>query len=588
VPRPAPIVALAASLMLVAVLPGCGSSGAPAKPAAAGTSTPPLGAHRGGTLTVLMADDIDTLDPGQAYYSVGYMLQYAVNRTLYGFEPHDVVTPHADLASGPPAVSADGKTITIHIRPGIRYAPPLHQTVVAADFKYAIERAFSAHVASSYAGLYFGVLVGAPTTPPDDVPDIPGIQTPDPQTVVLKLTKPYAPTVLGGLTLPISVPVPQAYAAPFDKHNPTTYSQHLAFTGPYMVVHDATGKITGYKPGRSIVAVRNPNWNPKTDHRPAYVNQIMFAEGNSDQDVASRRVLNGSKLVNGDFGPTPAVIQQALATKPSQISITPNPTYRAVSMNTTLEPFTNLNVRKAVIAAFDRNALLLSRGGTVQGTAAWAYIPPGTPGFRESGGFHPPARFDYMAHFGGDLALAQSYMRKAGYPSGRYTGSAHPLLVGISGGVTQKAAEITQAQLARLGIHVKLRLTTGDAYMSEFCGVPAAKVAVCTSTSWGRDFPDAQTVLQPTFDCASITPSDNANTSQLNDPAINRVIAAATAVPAGPARAAAWATVNTLVVGQAPAVIYQWDKLPNIESRDVAGVVNLSTGSYDLSYTSVR
>jgi peptide/nickel transport system substrate-binding protein len=154
--------------------------------------------------------------------------------------------------------------------------------------------------------------------------------------------------------------------------------------------------------------------------------------------------------------------------------------------------------------------------------------------------------------------------------------------------VTEKAAEITQAQLARIGIHVKLRLTTDDAYLTKFCGVPAAKVAVCTSTSWGKDFPDAQTLLQPTFSGAAITPSYNANTSLLNVPSVNRAIAAAAAVPVGPRRAAAWARVNTLVVGQAPAVPYQWDKLPNIESRDVAGVVSLNTGSYDLSYTSVR
>ena len=80
-------------------------------------------------------------------------------------------------------------------------------------------------------------------------------------------------------------------------------------------------------------------------------------------------------------------------------------------------------------------------------------------------------------------------MRKAGYPSGRYTGPEHPLLVGVQGGVPQKAAEITQAQLAKLGIHVKLRLTTDDAYLTKFCGVPKAEVAVCTVDVVGQGLP---------------------------------------------------------------------------------------------------
>jgi peptide/nickel transport system substrate-binding protein len=588
VPRLAPIAALAASLALGVAASGCGSGSDAVTTGASGATAAPSNAHKGGTLNVLMAGDIDYMDPGQSYYGPGYMLQNAVNRQLYTFEPGDVAKPHPDLATGPPQVSKDGKTITIHIRRGVRFAPPVNREVVADDIKYAIERGFSAHVANAYVGLYLSALQGAPSTPPNAVPNISGIQTPDAHTIVLKLSKPEAPTVIGGLTLPITVPVPRSYAAPFDAHNPTTYGQHVAFTGPYMVAHDATGKLTGYKPGRSIVVVRNPNWNAKLDDRPAYVDKIVYSEGNTDQDVASRRVLDGAAMINGDFSPTPAVIQSALKTRKTQISITPNATFRAVALNTKLKPFDNLNVRKAVLAAFDRNALLLSRGGTVQGQPAWSFLPPGIPGYTQGGGAKPPKQFDYLQSYSGNLALAKSYMRKAGYPSGLYTGNAHPLEVGVEGGTPERAAEITQAQLARLGIHVKLRLTTSDAYLTKFCGVPKANVAVCPSTNWGKDFPDGQTLLQPTFAGDAISQTYNANPSLLNVPSVNRAIAAAAALPQGAARDAAWGKANDAIVAQAPAVPFQWDKVTNIESRNVAGVVNLNNGQYDLSYTSVR
>ena len=32
-----------------------------------------------------------------------------------------------------------------------------------------------------------------------------------------------------------------------------------------MVPNDASGKLTGYQPGKSLTLVRNPSWDPKTD-----------------------------------------------------------------------------------------------------------------------------------------------------------------------------------------------------------------------------------------------------------------------------------------------------------------------------------
>ena len=64
----------------------------------------------GGTLTYLAAGDTDYLDPGQTYYTFGYMILYSTNRTLYSFKPDNSVTPVPDLAEGPPEISADNKT----------------------------------------------------------------------------------------------------------------------------------------------------------------------------------------------------------------------------------------------------------------------------------------------------------------------------------------------------------------------------------------------------------------------------------------------------------------------------------------------
>src|SRR4051794_9248000 len=582
---------IAAPLLVgLIALAGCGGSDNKSSSSAGGTPAAgaPDNAKHGGTLTILSSGDVDYIDPGEDYYQFGYMVQYSVNRTLYSFAADDTEA-RPDLATGAPEVSSDGKTITVHIRKRIKFSAPVNREVTSKDIKYAIERGFSSHVPSAYATLYFGSIVGAPKAPdPKGVPNISGITTPDDQTLVFKLSAPRSGTVIGAMALPLTVPVPEEYAKKFDAKNPSTYDQHVAFSGPYVVQHDASGKLTGRKPGKSITMVRNPNWDKGSDYRPAYVDRVEILEGNNDPLVSTRRILTGSHLVSGDFTVPANLLKRAVTQYKDQTSITQAPGWRAVSVNTKMKPFDNINVRKAIFAVFDRQAMILSRGGTAQGTPAWSFIPPDFPGFDESGGATPPKEFDFAQKITGDPTLAAEYMKKAGHPSGKYTGSAVPLEVGVAGtGTGTRAAEITQAMLGKLGIKVKLRFVTSDAYLTKFCGVPK-KVAVCPSTAWGQDFKDAQTELQPTFDGRAIAPANNANYSELDDPKVNAAIDKALALPPGDTRNQAWADVNKLIVGDAPAIPYQWDKTVNAESKDVAGVLNVNNTSYDLNYTSLK
>jgi peptide/nickel transport system substrate-binding protein len=278
----------------------------------------------GGKLTVLSAGDIDSLDPGQTYYTFGYMVQYAVNRTLYSYKPDDPEKPIADLANGPPEISPDNKTITVHIKPGVKYAPPVNREVETQDIKYAFERAFSKEVPSGYAGTYFSSIVGTPAkSNTGDVKPISGIETPDHSTIVFHLKTASAALVSQALVMPITVPVPKEYATKYDKSTPSTYDQYVAFTGPYMVKNDpSTGKVTGRAPGKSIDIVHNPNWDRPTDYRPAYLDEVYIQEGNEDLASASRRALNGSASVCCDSILPPAqVLKQALQhnQKPSAV-----------------------------------------------------------------------------------------------------------------------------------------------------------------------------------------------------------------------------------------------------------------------------
>src|SRR4051794_23852600 len=124
------VLAIAVVALLVA---GCGGSdnnksGTNGKAA----NQAPAGAKKGGHLDVLSLSDVDGLDPGYWYYQYDYQALFEpTQRSLYGWES-DKTTPTPDLASGDPAVSNGGKTLTIKIRPGIKYSPgPVKRTVKA-------------------------------------------------------------------------------------------------------------------------------------------------------------------------------------------------------------------------------------------------------------------------------------------------------------------------------------------------------------------------------------------------------------------------------------------------------------------------
>ena len=133
---------------------------------------------KGGTLKLISAGDVDSVDPGQTYYSFGWQILTAVHRTLYTV-PANATKTIPDLAAGPPKISADGKTITVKIKRGVRFSPPVNREVTSADVKYAIERSFSVSVTNGYVSLYFSNIVGSPAKPPKTPKSVSGIQTPD-------------------------------------------------------------------------------------------------------------------------------------------------------------------------------------------------------------------------------------------------------------------------------------------------------------------------------------------------------------------------------------------------------------------------
>jgi peptide/nickel transport system substrate-binding protein len=583
--------ALAVLAFVVAACGGDDSSSSSSSKSSTGADTSKAAdapAKKGGKLTMLAASDVDFVDPGHTYYTFGEMVTLATNRPLYSFKPDDGAKPVPDLAEDEAQISPDKKTVTVKIRPGVKYAPPVNRDVTSKDVKYAIERFFSTNVGGQYPG-YFQVIEGAPTKPTKGVKPISGITTPDDQTIEFKLTKPTAVSFVAALVMPITVPVPEEYASKFDAKSPSTYNTHVAFSGPYQIENNGSGSLTGYKPGKSISIIRNPNWDAKTDYRPANVDSIFIRTNATDANVSSRQVIDGQSMLLDTNPPANILRDLVTKTKDQYISV-PSGGYRYFPLNTEVKPFDDINVRKAVLAGFDRDAARKARGGKYVGDIATHWLPPEFPGFDQAGGLKgfPDIDFFNDKNVKGDMAISAKYFKAAGYASGKYEGKEQLLMVGANADPGKAQAEVAAAQLQKMGFKVRLRLVPQDAVYTDWCQVPAKKVAMCGGAGWFKDFADPQSMIEPVFKGALINRSSgNITYSMLNDPKVDAAMDKA-ALAEGDARLQAWADIDKMIVQDAAGIPFIWDKTTLVRSKNVTGVPNPYIALWDLSYTSIK
>lgn len=571
--------AVAIAGLLALAFAACGSSTSNSSNSNAGggfnAATPVSGQKKGGTLTVPSVTSLQHLDPGQSYYQLDYIVDFAVNRGLYYYKPQDAKTEIPDIAEGMPEISSDQKTVTVKLKHGIKYGTNKKvpgvtgAEVSSADIKYAFERTKKPSVPNGYLGVYFP-LAGGPSK---------GIATPDKYTVVFKLSKPFAATMAQALVMPITMPVPERYAAKFDAKTPDVYDTHpdqQAFTGPYM--------IKSYAADKSLTMVRNPQWDAKTDSRPAYVDKINLTMG-AAPTVRDRQVLSGKNMVNADTldGST---IKRAATKAPGQISFSPSGN-RYVAPNTVKKPFDNVDVRKALGAVMDRRAMQLARGGSLVGDVANHFVPPGIPGFEQAGG-QAGTGADWLKDPNGDLKLAQSYMKKAGFSSGKYTGP--PIvMVGDNSSPAKDTTAVLQRGLEQLGFKVQLRSVDHSAFY-DICQTVAkvkTKIDICANPGWIPDFHDPYAMVNATMNGEAIVPQTNPNEGLFDDKQINAAMDKG-ATLTGDARAKAWGDIDKQLVDKASAIPWFWDKLANLESKNVQGVIAQWNAAWDLAWTSIK
>jgi peptide/nickel transport system substrate-binding protein len=236
-----------------------------------GDRTPPAadipGATSGGTLRVLSSSQrVETLDPSEVVLTDGVSIESGLlvrSLTQYVYDPRAnrmVLAP--DLATNLGTHNRDYTLWRFTLRRGVRFQDGT--PVTPEDVKFGIERSFDRSTfpgGAEYSNLYFldGDTYRGPYRSKGPYP---GVSITG-RTLTLRMAKPF-PDLPYWAAWPAISPIP-----PGPTSNPATYKNHPLATGPY--------KIARYTPGRLLVLVRNPQWNPDTDPgRHQYVDRFVF------------------------------------------------------------------------------------------------------------------------------------------------------------------------------------------------------------------------------------------------------------------------------------------------------------------------
>jgi ABC-type transport system substrate-binding protein len=459
----------ACSLALV----GC-SRELPAPMTDAGTAEP----HRGGILELATFADVRAVDPANVADGLSPQILETLFAGLIDYDANGAIVP--DLAERW-SIEDEGTTFRFVLREGARFHDG--SEVTADDVKRSVERALHPTAPNPYSS-YFTNLVGYGELTSKKAESLSGVVAEGRYVVSFHLREPDA-TFLPLLAMPMLRPVcPSGTARYSDRWHPCG-------AGPFKL------PPSGWEHGHSLTVVRHEGYFRAARTWLDGVRWTFHVNPASQ----TFKFLRGDLDIIREF-PSPDLLRfQADARWAPFGELESDKQVIGEAMNVEMPPFDNVEIRRAVASALDREAIRKIRAGSLR--PASQLVPPGVLGFDES---LSGQRFD--------LDRALDHMRRAGYPfdpktkTGGWPGVV-PYVV-YKASVQEFIGQVVQQQLARIGIRIELKLVS----YATFIALRGRRHATAFGSGfWTQDFPDAISFLEPLFHSKSIASEDSNNWS---------------------------------------------------------------------------
>jgi ABC-type transport system substrate-binding protein len=511
---PAAIAGRFVALMAAAALFGCHGSLAAPIPAEHGDDAVP---RRGGTLRVATFKDIRSLDPAGAVEGVSAQAVHLIYAGLVDFDGRAEVIP--DLADHWEIGDA-GRVYRFVLHPGVQMHDGAELT--AEDVKRSVERALHPTTPNPSAS-YFEGIAGYAAYAAGTSAHLEGVVVEGRYVVAFHLTRPDA-TFLSVLATPTLRPVCRSGG---DRYVDTWQP---CGAGPFKL---APG---GWQRGTSLRLVRHDGY---FRIGLPYLDAVEWAY--NMQPLTQRFRFEAGEL---DFLHEVSQADQArFASDPRWRPFEGTDADTALygeAMNTQMAPFDNVEVRRAVAAAIDREHYRLLKPAYV--TPLNQPIPPDIPGYH---GECPGQRYDYAA--------ALEHMRKAGIPYDPATGRGgwpEPIqYVVYDQGYFIYTAQLLQQELAKIGLRIELHLVSWQTFLTLQRRRGGAAIS---PGNWAMDYPDPSSFFEPLFTTSSIGPESSDNPSFFSNVRFDDLVARAHSELDPAERQALYAEAGAILCDQAP------------------------------------
>lgn len=362
--------------------------------------------------------------------------------------------------------------------------------VTAADFKFAWEQAVRLDV----AGYHLRDLEGYGALRDGEVSELVGVAALDEHTLRVRLARPRAdfPAVVAHPTLG---PLPRSAWQADETH----FREQPIGNGPFRM--DGAWEHNAF-----IRVVRFDAWGNGSG--PAVVDEVLFRI--SDPDTAYLAFQQGRH----DFAPLPAgALEGALEQFPPSsddgyhgpgVLLGPTPVLYLLGFNVTRAPFNNVEVRRALSMAIDREAL---QSRILEGnvSVAKAAVPAPIPGARSSpctGCEHNPeeARRIFAEH--GITEIELWFNRDGGH---------------------EQVAEQLREDLESVGVQLRTRAELGGTF-GAYLDVLASGQAELFRFGWTAEYPTTDAALYPLFHSESTPSSGGQNYMRYAAPEVDALL----------------------------------------------------------------
>jgi ABC-type transport system substrate-binding protein len=508
------IVAACSALVLVAAPLGCrGTLSAPI-PCSHGPDAAP---QPGGTLRLAWFQDVRNLDPAGPEDGLALQVEELLFAGLVDYDDQAHLVP--DLADHW-EVEDSGRTYRFVLRAGVRMQDG--EELTADDVKRSAERALHPTTPNPNAS-NFENLAGFEAYRAKKADHLSGVAVEGRQVVTFHLKEPDA-TFLPVLAMHTLRPVCKTAG---DRYLDTWIP---CGAGPFKLLPG------GWQRGTSLRLVRHDGYFraglPYLDAVEWTVNMQFAAQRFRFEDGKIDILRDMTQVDQMRFAADPR--WKALG------SAEADRTVLGESMNTRMPPFDNVEVRRAVAAAIDREHYKAIKPGYM--TVLTQLLPPGVPGY-------DPA-VEGQRH---DYAAALDHMRKAGYPYDPATatgGWPAPVVYPLyDQGILVYTAQILQQDLAKIGLRIELKLVTWPAFLAL---QQRPRGAAMSQANWQMDYPDPSSFFDPLFTTASIGPESSFNTAFYSNPRFDDLVGRARRDTDPARRKALYREANEILCDEAP------------------------------------